>query len=776
MTKYGAARAWVVSAVVLGASALPGTGTGSVTGSVTGAVTGAGPRGSSDGDAVRVAAENAPGRAAASARTSCATGTGAVGAAQAAGTAPTVHTTGAGSVRTAVTGGVHEGGGSPVLAGDTGGLRAAGADTSCADGLRTPRTSGDATDRADRAAAPRAAAPLPPADEGPGDATADAADTVRAAVVWPVMATPHMTAAALGSGAGAQAVFDDDALAGLFTTGGRLREVVEAGKGREVSWVLDPELVIAAQEMANGYRIAGSADSSNPQDSTRGTGQSAARSWLAALRDAVEGRDVWLLPFADPDLASLAHHPGTDTADLTEVVAGLADATKDEVDDILGAGTRTGLGWPADGALDTEITRLGPELGMTRVLASGEGLTPAGADPVTLNVPKAAISTGGSPGMRTDENDGSDSASDLDSGSGSGSGAKVTQITALPYNATLTTALARIKDPDPTASPSPSVSPAPQASTTKSPSTGPTPSAGPTTGPTGSPDPATLTRITALLKSNTRPVLVPPRDFSGTAADALGAALDTGTDKGWLDLEGIRSADNDPVRGTVAAPAKYPSGLAGGELTGAQLSAVAADLDGLATLSKVLADPKTTTASVHAAMARALSTAWRLRNDAAQETFQERTSDFLDTSVESLRLVPKTTLTLTSGDSTVPVTVDNGLQQPVSGLELRVTSSDPERLLVNDPKLAVEAAGSANHTAHVDVTAKANGKARVTARLYTRSDGKPWGRPMTFEVDVTSVSTGSIAVVAAGVVLIVLAALFRMRRVRGRRAAQPPVE
>ncbi|MBO1333597.1 DUF6049 family protein [Streptomyces sp. VRA16 Mangrove soil] len=566
----------------------------------------------------------------------------------------------------------------------------------------------------------------------------------HAAVVWPVTARPHMTAAALGSGSTAQAVFDDDELAGLFAEGGRLREVVEAGKGRGVSWVVDPDLVIAAQAMADGYRVADSAGSSSPQDSTRGTGQSAARAWLSELRDAVGGQDVWLLPYADTDLASLAHHPSSDTDDLTEVVTGLADSAKKQVDSILGTGTRAGLGWPADGAVDTRVTGLAGKLGVTRLLTSGQGVGPAGDSPLTL---------------------------------GSGDDA----ITALPYDTDVTTALAGIKDQDgdgSLASPSPSgSSPAPAASasapSTSTGSPSPSPSASASAEP-DTPDDATVSRVTALLKANTRPVLVPPRDLSGTAANALAAALDSGTDDGWLDLEGIRTADNDPVTGRIGTPSDYPGRLRSGELTADQLTSVAGDLDGLATLSKVLADPKVTTASVHAAMARALSTAWRALDDSDQETFQQRTSDFLSTSVASLRLVPKTTVTLTSGDATVPVTVDNGLQQPVSGLELRVSSSDAERLKVNDGTLSVEAAGSASHTSQVGVTAKANGKARITAQLYTTSDGRPWGDPMTFEVDVTSVSSGAIAVVAAGVGLIVLAAAFRMHQVRRRRAAQQP--
>lgn len=557
------------------------------------------------------------------------------------------------------------------------------------------------------------------------EATA-ADDPTRAAVVWPVTTTPHMTAAALGSGADAKPVFDDDSLAGLFAPGGRLREVVEAGKGRDVSWVLDPDVVIAAQEMSTGYRVAKNADSASPQDTTEGTGAGAARSWLSALREAVEGREVWLLPYADTDLASLAHHPGTDTDDLTEVVSGLTADTKKRVDRILGIGTHAGLGWPADGALDSDVTALGAKLGVTRVLASGQGLTPAGADPVTW---------------------------------GSGDDA----MTALPYEADLTTALGRVKDraPDPTPSAtSPSPSPSPGDSTSS-----------PSASASASPDTAdkdTVDHITTLVKENARPVLVPPRNLSGTAADALGEAIDSGTDDGWLDLQGLRAADDDPVKGRAGSPSAYPARLRGSELDKDQLTDAAGNLDRLATLSKVLADPKDTTASVHAAMARALATAWRVEEDSAQRTFQDRTTDFLSTSVKSLRLVPKTTVTVTSGDASIPVTVDNALQQEVSGLELRVTSSDSERLKVNDDVISVSAEGSASHTSQIDVTAKANGKAHLTAQLYTTSDGKPWGDEMTFEVDVTSVSSGAIAVVAAGVGLIVLAAVFRMRRVRRR--------
>ncbi|MZD06761.1 hypothetical protein GTW43_16895, partial [Streptomyces sp. SID5785] len=513
----------------------------------------------------------------------------------------------------------------------------------------------------------------------------------------------------------------------------------DAGKGRDVAWVVDPDLVIAAQEMAHGYRVADPAGSSNPQDSVRGTGQNAARTWLAALKSAVDGHDVWLLPYADPDLASLAHHPGTDTDDLTEVVSGLAGSARERVDALLGTSTRAGIGWPADGVLDRRITALGSALGVTRMLTSGHGLDPDGADPVTL-------------------------------------GTGDTEMTALTYDAGVTGALARIKDPQ---RPSPSASPsAPDTgSPTTTPQSGPSPSGSPSPSDSArdtGPDEGAVSDLSEQLRTGSRHVVVPPRELSGRAARTLGAVLDAGTEDGWLEPATLRSAGNDAVDGTAGPSADYPAALRVEQLSAQQIGAAAGDLDGLATLATVLADPRGTTQSVHAAMARALSTAWRARQTPDQEEFQERTTEFLTASVASLRLVPKTTVTLTSGDAQIPVTVDNALQQPVAGLELRVRSSDAERLRVNDPKVAVQAAGSANHTTHVGVTARANGKAELTAQLYTRSDGRPWGDPITFEVDVTSVSSGAIAVVAAGIGLIVLAAAFRMWQVRQRRSRQTP--
>ncbi|MBC9715435.1 hypothetical protein H9Y04_23065 [Streptomyces sp. TRM66268-LWL] len=549
---------------------------------------------------------------------------------------------------------------------------------------------------------------LLPALLGPlGGARAAAADATatKTAVLWPLTATPSMTAAALGSGAAAEAVFDGDALAAEFADGGRLREVVEAGKGREVTWVVDPDLIVAARAMAGGYRLMGSTVS--PRDSTKGTGSDAASDWLAALKDAVRDQDVIVLPYADADLASLAHHPGKDTDSITTVVRGLAADGRQAVGEALGTEAAAGLGWPADGVLDEAVTALAGQLGLGLVLASGQGLDGTPSGPVRL------------PGGK---------------------------VTALPYDAELTSALAGAEPPS-------------------------------------------RDRLEALLEAGGHPVVVPPRDLSGAAAGALAAALDAEVRADRLDAAGLDEVSGDPAPAQFTGA--YPAALRKSELTGAQLAATADDLTGLATLTRVLANPEATTTSVHAAMARAVSTAWRSPgrtgetgdtgrtgeadpdsqepDRSAQEAFARTTTDFLATGVTSVHLLPKTGVKLTSGSASLPVTVENGLQQEIAGLELRTTSDDTARITVRDPVVAVRVPGGAAGTVRVGVNARASGPARLTAKLYTTADGKPWGEPIAFEAEVTPVPTTAIVAVVAGAVLIAAAMLLRMRRARRRR-------
>jgi hypothetical protein len=96
----------------------------------------------------------------------------------------------------------------------------------------------------------------------------------------------------------------DDALTALTASGGRLSRLLQAtGSHPAVSWAVDPALVESA---AGGSR--------------------AAQAWLSAMEAAADGREVLRLPWADPDVAAVAHagavHPGSDLLRMALDVTG----------------------------------------------------------------------------------------------------------------------------------------------------------------------------------------------------------------------------------------------------------------------------------------------------------------------------------------------------------------------------------------------------------------------------------------------------------------------
>ena len=78
--------------------------------------------------------------------------------------------------------------------------------------------------------------------------------------------------------------------------------MVSLGKQLPVTWVIDPDLLATVDAMTRNYKI------KVGDNLVTGTSQDVAKAWLSALEAAVQGEKVVALPFADPDLASLAHH------------------------------------------------------------------------------------------------------------------------------------------------------------------------------------------------------------------------------------------------------------------------------------------------------------------------------------------------------------------------------------------------------------------------------------------------------------------------------------
>lgn len=153
------------------------------------------------------------------------------------------------------------------------------------------------------------------------------------------------TAAALRSGAAGGLVLAED-VAPLTSPQGRLGAVLAATARRaKVAWALDPSVVAASRESE----------------------QEEAREWAQGLLRALDGRDVFLLGWSDPDLSALAR---ADAVGLAQAAGALSESTSLEV---LGRTARTDLAWPAGGLADQRTLELLAAAG-TRIAVGAPGV------------------------------------------------------------------------------------------------------------------------------------------------------------------------------------------------------------------------------------------------------------------------------------------------------------------------------------------------------------------------------------------------------------------
>ncbi|MFI9755482.1 DUF6049 family protein [Streptomyces collinus] len=215
---------------------------------------------------------------------------------------------------------------------------------------------------------------LPWQPEDPGTKT-------KATILWPLISSAHM-AAETGSNEQQTPVFRDDELAEEIAPGGRLDQMVSLGKGLDVTWVVDPDLLASVDAMTGSYQVR-SADGST----TPGKNQEVAKHWLAELQQAVTGEEVAALPFGDPDLASLAHN-GTNVTGSLNHLKEATDAADETVDTILHVKPSTDFVWPVDGAVDPSIVKVATSAGADKVITRSDSLqdnlsyTPSAARPI----------------------------------------------------------------------------------------------------------------------------------------------------------------------------------------------------------------------------------------------------------------------------------------------------------------------------------------------------------------------------------------------------------
>lgn len=528
--------------------------------------------------------------------------------------------------------------------------------------------------------------------------------------VWPLISSTHLTAET-GSDELQTPVFLDDSLADELRPGGRLEQMVSLGKELPITWVIDPDLLYTVDAMTKGYRVRTPDGRIVP-----GKNKALAEQWLSSLESAVQGKKVVALPFADPDIASLAHR-GKDVSGTLGQLRPATDKAKQAVETVLHVPATTDFSWPVDGAIDPSIVNVATSAGAHNVLTRSDSLQETGALGYT---PSAARPIGaGTTAVVAD--------ADLSTAfQGNMLGAGDSALAVQQFLA------------------------------------------------------QTLALNLQKTDNQRTFVVAPQRTPSASQAQTMAAAVRGLQSGRWIqpvDLEAAAAATPDPRAATqVPGAGQYPEALSKQELPVSAFEKIRTTETTLDHFKVILTAPDRVEIPFGNATNREMSTSWRGRPDAARD-YRDQVQQYLVGLTDKVKVIPKSDATLSGHSATIPVSVQNSLVQDTHNLVLRVRSANPTRLMFDDRGEAqqeVAVQGGHSQTVKFTANATASGPVEVTAQLYT-TDGVPYGKARKFTVEATEVTPTVMLVIAGGVLLLVLAGI-KMYASRKRVAARAAAE
>ncbi|MBF8188217.1 hypothetical protein ITP53_21280 [Nonomuraea sp. K274] len=160
------------------------------------------------------------------------------------------------------------------------------------------------------------------------------------AIALPVIDQPHR--------ATDDALFVDEKLSEAIADRGRLADLATIAQSapKAVTWFVDPALLDDLNTMTKGYRV------KTEDDEEERPGSAEAATWLTTMRTALAASPVVAVPYADPDVAALAHRGlDTQTNRAIELAGQVARA-------LLNRNAETTTNWPPAGLLDADALDL----------------------------------------------------------------------------------------------------------------------------------------------------------------------------------------------------------------------------------------------------------------------------------------------------------------------------------------------------------------------------------------------------------------------------------
>ncbi|MQS38041.1 DUF6049 family protein [Streptomyces katsurahamanus] len=525
----------------------------------------------------------------------------------------------------------------------------------------------------------------------------------RITYLWPLISSTHLTSET-GSDERQTPVFEDESLAEELKPEGRLGQLVSLGRDLPVTWVIDPDLLSTVDAMTGDYKV------KSGDDVVAGKNQEIAKAWLSSVQSAVQGEKVIALPFADPDLASLAHRGKDVSGSLRHLQQATAVAAS-TVETIIHEKPSTDFAWPVNGAIDSSIVDVATSAGADKVIARSDSLR----DDLDYTASAARPIGGGTTAVVADVRLSRAFEGDM---------LRADRSTLAVQEFLAQTLAVTLQDTD---------------------------------------------KQRSLVVAPQRTPSVSQAQSMARALEALEPQRWTEPQ----DLIAASAAKPDDNANTRVPPAsRYPAELRKQELPVQAFQDIRTTQNELDNFTVILTQRDRVETPFGRAIDREMSTSWRGNPEAAQ-LYRDSVRNNLDVLTRQVKLIEKSQITLSGRSATIPVTVQNQLVQGVDHLVLRLSSDNAARLSLGDgDRIAdqpIQVQGGHSQSVKFDALANANGQVRMTAQLLTE-DGKPYGEPMQFTVKVSEITPTVMLVLAGGVLLLVLAGI-RMYTQRKRSAA-----